>query len=252
MRKDEIKILFEDFNKQVNEISQHSDKVKKLNFSCSLLNGTSFKFNYNINKHYKSGSPYKPAAIFNAILDIISAIISLVFLLLYFSEYFQITKSNQAINLFIITLLSFSITFFVLRSVYHLFQSTSSVRNPLFRASEAIKISILLNINILVSVIYKINNITLVIFLSFVVCSLALLSMGIGTQGAFKIEMLLTTVLPLFMLVSSTNLAIVASSILLAFSSFIYVLLEGREAKTNSIFSILGISLFILGIFSFI
>ena len=250
MEKEELNILFEDFKNRVVEISQHGDKVKKLDFSCTLLNGTGFKFNYDINKFNKKTTKYKPATAFNAVVDIISTVISLIFLSLYASNYFKVSIQLPVVNLFIISLFSFSIAFFVLRAVYHLFHAESLVRNPLFRVSEGIKILILLNINTLVSIMYKINNITLVIFLSFIVCSLALLCMGIGTRGAFKIEMILTSLLPFFMLVSSTDLVILSSCILLFISSIIYIFMESKEAKTNSIFTLLGLSLFVLGMFS--
>lgn len=250
MEKDELNTLFEDFKNRVVEISQHGDKVKKLDFSCTLLNGTGFKFNYDVNKYNKKSTKYKPATTFNAVVDIISAIISIIFLSLYIGNYLKVSTQLPVVNLFIVTLFVFSITFFILRAVYHLFHVDSLVRNPLFRISEGIKIVLLLNMNTLVSIIYKINNITLVVFLSFIVCSLALLCMGIGTKGSFKIEMILTSLLPFFMLVSSTDLVILSSSILLFISSFIYIFMEGKEAKTNSIFTILGLSLFIMGIFS--
>ncbi|MCY1152946.1 MAG: hypothetical protein PQJ45_04755 [Sphaerochaetaceae bacterium] len=252
MEKDDLNILFEDFKNQVIEISKHSDKVKKLDFSCSLLNGTGFKFNYDINKYNKETVKYKPATTFNAVVDILSALVSIAFLVLYISNYFKIQNENSITNLFVITLLIASIGFFVLRAVYHLFHATSSVRNPLFRVSEGFKIILILNLNTLVSIIYKIDNITLVVFLSFIVCSLALLCMGIGTKGAFKIEMLLTSLLPFFMLVSTTTLAIISSATMLCISSFIYIVMDGKEAKTNSIFTLLGLSLFVLGIFSLI
>jgi hypothetical protein len=250
MENNDLNMLFEDFKNQVCDISDHGDKVKKLDFRCTLLNGTGFKFNYDINKYNKQTIKYKPANIFNAIVDILSAIIIVIFLILYLTEYFKVSKTADIVNVFITTLFAFSIAFFAIRTVYHLFHASSLVRNPLFRASEAVKIGILLNINALVSIIYKINNITLVVFLSFIVCAVALLCMGIGTKVAFKIEMFLTSLLPFFMLVSSTQLVILSSCILLSISSFIYILMDGKEAKTNSIFTILGISLFVLGLFT--
>ncbi len=250
MENKELNDLFDNFKNQVEEIAKHSDKVKKLDFTCTLLNGTGFIFNYDINKFNKKTINYKPATVFNAVVDIISAAISIIFLIMFLTDQVSLIEKNTVINLFITTLLSFSIAFFVLRSVYHLFHASSNVRNPLFRVSEGIKLLILLNINTLVSIIYKINNITLVIFLSFIVCSLALLCMGIGTKVSFKIEMFITSLLPFFMLVSSTQLAFISSCILLSISSFIYIIMDGKEAKTNSIFFLLGLSLFVLGIYS--
>lgn len=250
MENKELTDLFENFKNQVEEISKHSDKVKKLDFTCTLLNGTGFIFNYDINKFNKKTINYKPATVFNAVVDIISAAISIIFLIMFLSNKVTLIEQNTVINLFITTLLSLSIAFFVLRAVYHLFHASSNVRNPLFRVSEGIKLLILLNINTLVSIIYKINNITLVIFLSFIVCSLSLLCMGIATKLSFKIEMFITSLLPFFMLVSSTQLAFISSCILLSISSFIYIIMDGKEAKTNSIFFLLGLSLFVLGIYS--
>lgn len=250
MKDDELNNLFEDFKTQVCEISEHGDKVKKLDFSCTLINGTGFKFNYDINRFNKQTTKYKPATTFNAVVDIFSVGVLIVFLILFLLNFFMVNINTPVVTFFVITLFTFSISFFSIRAVYHLFHASSLVRNPLFRISEALKIGILLNINTLVSILYKINNITLVVFLSFIVCALALLCMGIGTRFSFKIEMFLTSILPFFMLVSSTQLAILSSCILLSISSFIYIVMDGKEAKTNSIFSLLGISLFFLGIFT--
>lgn len=250
MENNELNTLFNDFKKQVLDITDHSDKVQKLNFNCTLLNGTGFKFNYDVNKYNKEPKKYKPATTFNGIVDILSAVLSIVFLVLYSIDKlnFNFISSNIT-NILIIILFSFLITFFILRAIYHLFHATSIVRNPLFRLSEALKLVILLNLNILISVIYNINSINIVIFISFILCALALLCMGIGTKLSFKIEMFFSATLPFLMLISSTEFSIIFSSIILCISSLIYIIMNNNEAKTNSIFMILGISLLVLNLF---
>lgn len=250
MSNNELNDLFEDFKRQVNEISEHKDKVKKLNFNCILLNGTGFKFNYDINKFSKEPKKYKPATTFNAIVDILSSIVSIVYLILFLSDKVNLKfEATNFVNILFVLLFAFLISFFVLRAVYHLFHATSAVRNPLFRLSEAIKLAILLNINIIISILYNIKSINIVIFISFILCSLALLCMGIGTNLSFKIEMFFSATLPFLMLISSSEFSFIFSSIILSLSSFIYIIMKDSESRTNSIFLLLGISLLLLNLF---
>ena len=253
MDNNELKALFNDFKNQVDEISQHSDKVKKLDFNCTLLNGTGFKFNYDISKYNKKTKTYKPATTFNAIVDILSTMISITFLVLFLSHKVNLNFEAPTFSrLLIVTLFSFLIGFYVLRAIYHLFHASSLVRNPLFRVSEAVKLVILLNINFLVAVLFGAKNINVVIFTSFILIALALLCMGIGTKLAFKIEMFFTSLLPFLMLIGSYDFSFIFCSIILSISSFIYIILGDNEAKTNSIFMLLGISLLAINLFSLI
>ncbi len=252
MNENELKALFNDFKKQVNEITEHSDKVKKLNFNCTLLNGTGFKFNYNIDKINKNNeaNKYKPATTFNAIVDIISTVLSIVYLILYSLNKLNLRfEDTNLTNILIILLFSFLISFFIIRAVYHLFHVTSIVRNPLFRLSEAIKLIILLDINILIAILYNIEAINIVIFISFILSSLAFLCMGIATKLSFKIEMFFSSILPFLMLISTFEFSFIFSSIILSISSIIYIVMNNDEAKTNSIFMFLGISLLLLNLF---
>lgn len=249
MNKNELDALFSDFKKQVNDISEHSDKVHKLNFNCTLDNGTGFKFNYDKDKYNKDKEPtsYKPATTFNAIVDIISAVASITFLVLFLINRFNFNYTTTNLTNILFTLIIIlAISFFVIRAIYHLFHVTSNVRDPLFRTSEAIKIAILVSLNILVSIIYNVKAINIVIFTSFILSALSLLCFGICTKLSIKIAMFFSSILPFLMLVSSLNSDLIYASIILCISSLIYIFVNNKEAKTNSIFMFLGICLIFL------
>ncbi len=246
MDKNELNSLFEDFKKQVNEISEHSDKVQKVNFNCTLVNGTGFKFVYDKDKFNKEPQSYKPATTFNAIVDILSAATAITFLVLYSLNRFNLNfEATSLTNILFSLIIILSIAFFVIRAIYHLFHITSNVRDPLFRTSEAIKIAILIALNILISVIYKVETINIVMFTSFIFSALSLLCFGMSTKLSIKIAMFFSSLLPFLMLLSSINSSIIYSSIILSISSLIYIFLD-KEAKTNSIFLFLGICLIFL------
>ena len=117
-----MKEVLDEFKLRVNEILDHSDNVETIKFRASLKNGVKFNFDYNIKNFEKTEKEkYVPNSIINAILAILFASFSIVFLALR-------SGLSNALNMVYVL----GLIFFVISSVSHFMTKTSVVTNKIF------------------------------------------------------------------------------------------------------------------------
>lgn len=119
------KKLFEDFKAKLEEILAHQEDLELISFDAKLKNGTRFAFNYDeatFDKGKIRRGTYLPVSIFNAVLDIISTLISIA--LLVISSFTIHQDASFATTLLINTFTCF-IVFFCVSAVYHFFDMHS-------------------------------------------------------------------------------------------------------------------------------
>ncbi|MCH3916154.1 MAG: hypothetical protein LKE40_01465 [Spirochaetia bacterium] len=239
--------MFKEFKSQVGQIADHAENVNKVNFTCSLKNGTGFSFKYD-SEHYhnKDGEQsYRPAGVFNAVLDIISAAIALAFIALFIlgkypSVYHLRDLSFFQAIVFGSTFLDF-VALFVTDSIYHLMDKTNPNRKAMFNVSQALKVLTLLVCSLTYASLIKPAAFTIVLFIAFIESALSLLFLSMGTKTAVYLHMIMSAILPFTLLMCSGTLLTVSTSIFLCLSSLLFIVVkEDKVAKTNPIFMSLG------------
>lgn len=269
----ELKVLFEDFKTHVEDIADHAEQVHRIDFSARLKNGTGFSFTFNSEQWRRKFSPdtkqeperYAPAAPFNAIVDIIGALLAIALMVVVAITLNRLPSFGIAgvLSVFVFTLF---ICYFVLAAIYHLFPSESQVRPIFFNLTTACKIISLLLVNILVSLLLEgAPNSAVLVFVSTLIAALALFMLSFGTKGGIRASLMFSTAIPFLLFIVSRNIPeesvmkilplLVAETIMTGLWSFLPLILparfSGKEARgrSNNIFPIMGMGclFFLLG-----
>jgi hypothetical protein len=241
---DELTNVFADFKRQVDEIAGHAQQVYRVDFSAKLKNGTSFNFTYNsdtFNRSRKDRQRYRPASVFNAVVDIIggsTAIFLLVFLLVGLSGRIPGVSVSP---LWSVLAFSFFIAYFIISSLYHLFDMDSPARQVFSNLSEALKVISLSAANICTVLLADPGRLPMAVLATLVIAATSLLFLSMGTRGSSKASLAFTTLLPYVSLMGTFSLASVGSATLFALWSLVNLLLDHRQkARTNTVFAIMG------------
>lgn len=225
----DVNELFQNFQKQVDEIASHAQQVSKLKFSAQLKNGTSFRFNFDADTYGREKKPYKPHSIYNAIIDIIGAGIAIALMVMHI-----------AIPLWVLSCV-FLLAFFVSNAVMHLFdESRERTITVLFHLTCAIKIVFLCLGNFTM-----VHGMQSVVVTTLGISALSLMLLSIQTKGAERASGIVLAVLPFMNLLGGVHsLFLPASDFVFALWALGPVLPGGKlKARSNSVFAIIGLIL---------
>jgi predicted membrane channel-forming protein YqfA (hemolysin III family) len=241
---DELTNVFADFQRQVKEISEHAQQVHKIEFSAKLKNGTFFTFNYNsdtFNREAKGKRKYSPTSIFNAIIDIIGAF-GAIFLLVYLILTVEIYRQNFGFSsVWGILTFSFFIAFFVVSSLYHLFDKDSPALAVFCNIFESLKIITLCSANICYILLVNPDKMIPVVLGSLGFAAASFLFLSMGTHGSLRASLLFTTILPFISLIGKVSLLSFSTASLLGLWSLVNLVAKPTEkARTNTVFAIMG------------
>lgn len=259
-----LKKLFDDFKEHVIDIAEHADQVHRVDFSAKLKNGTAFSFNFNSDQWMRKVSPetkrassrYAPAAPFNAIVDIVGALIAIALMIIVAININKLPTFGVAgvLSVFVFTLY---ICYFVLAAIFHLFPEESQVRSVFLHLTSAFKIITLLLGNMLGAILLDgIPYSFIMIFVSIFVAALALFMLSFGTRGGSRASLFFSAALPFLLFIIYPNIPVqygttllpflIPETIMLGLWSFLPLILpskiSGKVAlgRTNNIFPIMG------------
>ncbi|MFA6844308.1 MAG: hypothetical protein WCR02_01140 [Sphaerochaetaceae bacterium] len=224
--------LFQNFKEQVDQICQHNEGVENLHFNAKLKNGTSFNFNYSSELYRKSmekKEPYQPLSVFNSIVDIIGAAITLFFVFVSFT--------NLPIAILFLCLLAC----FIFSCLNHLFDINVHRPHIIFtNLGEACKVVALSCLNYAVASLYQ-YQISVVLISTLIIGALALLFLSMQTRMAQKASLAMCILLPFVCLFAKANTLSVSTSILYAlWSAGNLILGQKTKASSNTIFAIMA------------
>lgn len=225
----DVNELFQDFQKQVAEIASHAQQVSKLKFSAQLKNGTSFRFNFDADTYGREKKPYKPHSIYNAIIDIIGAAITVALMVMHIGS-----------PLWVLGCI-FLFAFFVTNAVMHLFdESRERTVAVLFHLGCAIKIVFLCLFNFAM-----VHGPQSVVVTTLGISALSLLLLSIQTRGAGRVSSIVLAILPFMNLLGGVHsLFLPASDLVFALWALGPALPGGKaKARSNSVFAIIGLIL---------
>lgn len=244
---DEVQDLFSEFERQVGEITSHAQQVHKIDFSAKLRNGTYFNFSYNSDTYNRKFNQegkrsYNPGSVFNAVVDIVgsSAAITLLVILAL------VIKGRPAGfgKAQILVLLSYSCftAFFIISSLYHLFNRESEVRFVFYNVKETLKVLALGCANIALSMLASFETSSSVLFFTLLIGSVSILLLSLGTQGGAKASLAFCVVLPYLPLYANLTLSSVTTATLFGLWSLVSLVAKpGIRIKSNSTLAIIGI-----------
>ena len=244
---DDLNTLFSEFERQVGEITSHAQQVHKLDFSAKLRNGTYFNFSYNsdtFNRKLNSEGkhPYTPASVFNAVVDIIGALVSTVILVFMA---LAINKSQSGfIQPTVLIILSFSLftSCFIINALYHLFDRTSGARFVFSNVMEALKILALAFSNVALAMLTSPAKASLVLLFTLLVGASAALLLSLGTQGGARASLAFCILLPYLPLYAVTNLALLTTATLFGLWSLVALIAKSNlRIKSNTTFALIGV-----------
>jgi predicted membrane channel-forming protein YqfA (hemolysin III family) len=260
----ELRNLFEDFKGHVIDISEHADQVHRVDFSAKLKNGTAFSFNFNSDQWMRKVSPetkrassrYAPAAPFNAVVDIVGALIAIALMIIVAINIDKLPTFGVTgvLSVFIFTLY---ICYFILAAIFHLFPEESQVRSVFQHLTSAFKIITLLLGNMLGAILLDgIPYSFVLIFVSILVAALALFTLSFGTKGGGRASLFFSTGLPFLLFIIYPNIPgqyattllpfLIPETIMLGLWSFLPLILPSKisgkvsRGRTNNIFPIMG------------
>jgi len=243
---------FKDFENQVSQIADHADTVNKLHFSCSLKNGTGFNFDYDCDKFNQTGKQeYKPADVFNAVIDILAGAISLALLVLFFIGVFPQNDSMNATTflqkcLFPSAIIIFN-AYFVTDAVYHLLPKKRLSRKTMFTVCQGLKLVAFVLATLTYTALVKPQVFSINLFVTFIIAGVGLMFLTMGTKTSMTLHQIMCAILPFTILLADHSIIGIASAVLFTTSSLIYIVVKDeRETKTNPIFMTLGFVAYIL------
>lgn len=256
--------LFSDFKEQVIDISDHADQVYRLDFAARLKNGTAFSFNFNSDQWARKASmqeapetgKYSPASPFNAVLDIIGALIAIA-LMISMIVHLRTLPTFGVVGTLHVLVFSLFTAYFVLASLFHLFPCGHQIRTVFLNLTMAFKIVTLLLINILTAILIPgVPNSLILIFISIFVAALALFLLSLGTKGGGNVSLACASVIPFLLFIIYPNFPpedvvlllpyLIPEAIMLGLWSFLPLILPSKisgktaQGKTNNIFPIMG------------
>ncbi len=244
---DDLNKLFSEFERQVGEITSHAQQVHKLDFTAKLRNGTYFNFSYNsdtFNRKLNSEGkhPYTPSSVFNAVVDILGSLVSLVILVFLT---IAIKRSDfgfvQATVLIILTFSLFS-SYFVMSALYHLFDRSSGARYVFSNVMEALKILSLAFSNVALAMLVSPEKASLVLLFTLLVGATATLLLSLGTQGGGRASLAFCILLPYLPLLAESNLALLTTATLFGLWSLVALVAKSSlRIKSNTTFALIGV-----------
>jgi hypothetical protein len=244
---DDLNTLFLEFERQVSEITAHAQQVHKLDFTAKLRNGTYFNFSYNSDTYNRKLNsegkhPYTPSSVFNAVVDILGAVVSLVILI-----YLAITIKNSDlgfVNATVLIILSFCLftACFVMTAIYHLFDRSSGARFVFSNVMEALKILSLGFANIALAMVSSSERSSLVLLLTLLVGATAALLLSLGTQGGARASLSFCILLPYLPLLAQSSLAVLTTATLFGLWSLVALVAKSNlRIKSNTTFGLIGV-----------
>lgn len=263
-REQEISQLFSDFKEHVIDITEHADQIHRIDFSAKLKNGTSFAFNYNSDQWMRKASPeakressrYAPASPFNAIVDIVGALVAIALMIIVAINInkLPVFGVTGVLSVFVFTLY---ICYFVIAAIFHLFPCESQVRGVFLHLTTAFKIITLLLINMLGAILLPGSPYSSVlIFVSIFVAALALFMLSFGTKGGGRASLVFSTAIPFLLFIIYPNMPeasiatllplLIPEAIMSGLWSFLPLVLPSTirgkvaQGRTNNIFPIMG------------
>lgn len=242
---DELTKLFSDFENQVTEITSHAQQVHKIDFSAKLMNGTIFSFRYNsdtFNREEKGKQPYSPASVFNAVVDIVGAVTSLV-LLIYLCVFIHNhhLPFDRSASLIILSY-SFFICCFVLTALFHLFNKESPARLVFYNVMEACKVLALGTANIGIALLTDPITMNPILLATLLVGATALLLLSAGTQVGAKASLAFTTLLPYLPLYAKLSFTGLTTATLFGLWSLVAIIAKpSLRVKSNTTFALIGV-----------
>ncbi|WP_320129341.1 hypothetical protein [uncultured Sphaerochaeta sp.] len=245
---DELTNVFADFQKQVQEISDHAQQVHRVEFFAKLKNGTSFNFSFNsdtFNRLESGKRTYRPVSIFNAIIDIIGGSAAIFLLVYYVIVLEEHSASFLPASLWSIVTFCFFIGSFVVSCLYHLFDRESSVRHVFSTVAEALKIITLALVNISSVLLMNPAKIIPALLGTLLFAAMAFLFLSMGTQGGSRASLSFAVMLPFIALMGQITMLTVSTAILFALWSLVNLLASSSlRARTITIFAIMGMLTF--------
>ncbi len=244
---DDLNTLFSEFERQVKEITSHAQQVHKLDFTAKLRNGTYFNFSYNsdtFNRKLNSEGkhPYTPSSVFNAVVDILGSLVSMV-LLVFLA--ITINRSDMGFEQpTTLIILSFSLftSCFVISALYHLFDRSSGARFVFSNVMEALKILSLACANVALSMLLSPTKSSMVLLLTLLVGATAALLLSLGTQGGARASLSFCIVLPYLPLYAGISLALVTTATLFGLWSLVALISKtNHRVRSNTTFALIGV-----------
>lgn len=244
---DDLNKLFSEFERQVGEITSHASQVHKLDFSAKLRNGTYFNFTYNSDTYNRKLSsegkhPYRPASAFNAVVDILGALVSLVILI------FLVISINKSplgfVKPTVLIILSYSLfaSCFIISALYHLFDRSSGARFVFSNVLEALKILALAFANVAIAILASPEKSSLVLLFTLLIGATAALLLSLGTQGGARASLAFCIVLPYLPLYALSNLALLTTATLFGLWSLVGLIAKSNlRIKSNTTFGLIGV-----------
>ncbi len=237
---DDLQRVFSDFKTQVQEIADHAQSVQKITFKAELKNGTAFNFNFNADS-FGPKKAYHPISIFNGILDIVSALVTI-----WFVSMFTVRMTRtDTLNLPVILSLSLMIVVFVFSALYHFMHREKRSSLVFSNLREIGKIVALALINLSIATYFKPSMLQTTQSLSLVLVALCLLFVLGRTQLSLQASLVLSALLPMISLLSSTSLDSIIRALLFSLWSIVAMVSKTESRmRTTSIFALAGLIAF--------
>ncbi len=244
---DDLNKLFSEFERQVGEITSHAQQVHKLDFTAKLRNGTYFNFSYNSDTYSRKLNsegkhPYTPASVFNAVVDMLGAVVSVVILIFLA---IAINRSQKGfVQPTVLIILSFSLftSCFVINALYHLFDRSSGARFVFSHVMEALKILSLAFANVALAMLTSPAKASLVLLFTLLVGATAALLLSLGTQGGARASLAFCIVLPYLPLFAVTSLPLLTTATLFGLWSLVGLVAKSNlRIKSNTTFALIGV-----------
>jgi len=235
----ELNTVFSDFQKRIQEIANHAEDVQYLDFKARLKNGTAFEFHYDMDSFAKQTQPkkaYRPASIFNAIVDILGGLISIGLLV------YLLIIAQQPLPASAVLTYCFFIAYFSVSTFYHFFDKSSRANPVFYNLSQTMKILGLGMANIGIATINNSTNLNPVLFPSLILSALCLLLLSGGTKASLSASMSFAILLPFIALLNRFTFDCFATATLFGLWSFGNLVAKPElRIKSNSIFALVGL-----------
>lgn len=236
---DELNTIFSDFEQRVQEIAGHAEDVQYLDFKARLKNGTAFEFHYDIETFAKLSQPkpvYRPASVFNAIVDILGGGISIGLLV------YLLMRAVQPLPVAVILTYCFFIAYFSVSTIYHFFDKSSRANPVFYNLSQTMKILGLGMVNVGIASMNNDANMNPVLFSSLILCALCLLLLSGGTKVSLSASTTFAILLPFVALLNRFTFDSFATATLFGLWSLgSLVSKPDLRIKSNSIFALVGL-----------
>jgi hypothetical protein len=228
---------FADFSGKVQEICQHYDQVEDMKFTANLKNGTTFRFKFDAEEYDKAKEekrPYKPVSVFNSIIDMIGAGLSIAGIVVLHGNLIALLAS------------SFLFCVFAFSAIGHLLDEGRTRSRLVFaNLEEAFKVIFLCLYNGMFASSTQ-YHFSALVTVTLLLGALSLLLLSIQTKGAGTASKLVSAMIPCFSMLSVFSLFTLASSLLFSLWSLLSVVLGERKAAGNTIFAVIGMIMTIL------